>query len=70
MEVDFLIQVADRIVPVEVKKTATPRPAMARAIQALQKDLGDAVGHGYVVHAGAGRLPLSPGVTAAGLSEL
>lgn len=70
VEVDFLIQVADRIVPVEVKKTATPRPAMARAIQALQKDLGDAVGHGYVVHAGTGRLPLSPGVTAAGLSEL
>ena len=70
VEVDFLVQVADRIVPVEVKKTATPRPAMARPIRALQDDLGDVVGHGYVVHAGTGRLPLAPGVTAAGFLEL
>ena len=70
VEVDFLVQAGDRIVPVEVKKTATPRPAMARSIQALQRDLGDAAGHGYLVHAGHGRTPLAEGVTAAGLSEL
>ncbi len=70
VEVDFLVQAANRLVPVEVKKTATPRPAMARPIQALQKDLGDMAGHGYVVHTGAGRLPLGQGVTAAGLSAL
>lgn len=70
VEVDFLVQVADQLVPVEVKKTATPRPAMARPIQALQKDLRDRVGHGYVVHSGDGRTPLGPEVTAAGFSEL
>ena len=70
VEVDFLVQVADQLVPVEVKKTATPRPAMARSIQALQKDLGDRAGHGYVVHAGDGRTPLGQGVAAVGFSEM
>lgn len=70
VEVDFLIQADDRLVPVEVKKTATPRPAMARSIQSLQKDLGEMAGHGYVAHSGTGRLPLGQGVTAVGFSEL
>lgn len=70
VEVDFLVQAANRLVPVEVKKTATPRPTMARPIRILQNDLDEMAGHGYVVHAGTGRLPLGPSVTAVGFSEL
>jgi predicted AAA+ superfamily ATPase len=61
-EVDFLVLDAGRIVPIEVKLSSTPRPAMAAGILALRRDLGDRVAPGYVVHGGTIRLPLAPGV--------
>ena len=71
MEVDFVVEAGGgRVVPIEVKTTATPRPAMARGIRALRKDLGDRCGPGFLIHAGQGRLPLGSGVTAAGFAEL
>lgn len=63
MEVDILVETAGRLVPLEVKLSATPRPAMSAAIQALREALGKAVAPGYVVHPGDLRLPLAPGVT-------
>jgi len=39
-EVDFLVAHEGQLVPVEVKATATPRPAMASSIRGLQRDLG------------------------------
>ena len=70
VEVDFLVEAGARLVPVEVKKTATPRPAMARSLRRLQKDLGDRLAPGYLVHAGEGRLPMGAGVTAVGFPGL
>ena len=70
VEVDFLIESGSGLVPVEVKKTATPRPAMARTLRRLQGDLGSRVAPGYLVHSGEGRLPMGSGVTAVGISEL
>lgn len=71
MEVDFVVEAGGgTVVPIEVKTTATPRPAMARGIRALRKDLGDRCGPGFLIHAGQGRLPLGSGVTAAGFAEL
>ena len=70
VEVDFLVDLGTTLVPIEVKKTATPRPAMATALRALRRDLGARLGPAYLIHSGAGRLPLGDGVTAAGLSEL
>lgn len=61
---DFLVEHGTTLVPIEVKASSTPRPAMAEGIQALRRDLGDRVGHGYIVHTGEGVLPLGPGVTA------
>lgn len=64
VEVDIVVEVGGRIVPVEVKLSATPRPAMAAGILALRQDLGEKVEPGYVIHPGEIRLPLAPGVRA------
>ena len=69
-EVDIVVDVGEKLVPIEVKLSATPRPAMARAIRTLQSDLGDEVAAGYVVHPGDVRLPLGPGVTALPFADL
>jgi uncharacterized protein len=70
VEVDLLVQVEGRLIPLEVKQSATPRPSMANSIRAFQDDLGKRAGPGYLVHPGEGRLPMGKGVTALGLSEL
>lgn len=69
-EVDFLVEAGTKLIPVEVKNSATPRPAMAVSLRTLQRDLEGRVGPAYLIHAGDGRLPLGAGVTAAGFSEL
>ena len=63
-EVDFVVDTAEGLVPIEVKLSATPRPSMAKAIKTFQGDLGSAAKPGYVVHPGDLRLPLGSGVTA------
>lgn len=69
-EVDFLIETDGRLVPVEVKLSATPRPEMAAALRALRADLGPRAAPGYVVHPGDVRLPLGAGVTALPFADL
>ena len=63
-EVDVVVHTAGRLVPLEVKLPATPRPAMADGIRRFQADLPALAAHGYVVHPGTMRLPLGPGATA------
>jgi predicted AAA+ superfamily ATPase len=63
-EVDIVVAAGAKLVPIEVKLSATPRPAMATAVQTFQKDFGDKAMAGYVVHPGDITLPLGPGVTA------
>jgi len=69
-EVDFIIETEGKLVPVEAKLSATPRPSMAAGIGAFQRDLGSRAATGYVIHPGEMRLPLGPGVTAVPFSEL
>lgn len=69
VEVDFLVLSRGRIVPVEVKLSATPRPALAKPILGLQEALGNRGGHGFVVHSGSGALPLAATVTSLGFEE-
>ena len=69
-EVDFVVETAGRLVPIEVKLSATPRPAMANSIRRFQSDLAGAAMPGYVVHPGDLRLPLGPKVTALPFAEL
>ena len=69
-EVDLVVETAAGLVPVEVKLSATPRPAMAGAIKTFQGDMESAAMHGYVVHPGDIRLPLGAGVTALPFADL
>ena len=61
-EVDFVIHVEGRLVPIEAKLSATLQPAMAGGILAFQRDLGKKADAGYVIHPGESRLPLAPRV--------
>ena len=63
-EVDFVVETGGKLAPIEVKLSATPRPAMAAAIEIFQRDLESAAMPGYVVHPGDVHLPLGSGVTA------
>lgn len=69
-EVDFLVEDGPRLIPIEVKPSATPRRGMADSIAALRADLGDRIGPGYVVHPGDTRLPLRTGTVALPLLSL
>ena len=69
-EVDIVVESNGKLVPIEVKLSATPRPGMATSIRTLQKDLGHEAVPGYVVHPGDVRLPLGPGATALPFSDL
>jgi len=70
VEVDLVVEAGGELIPIEVKLSATPRPAMASGIQAFQKDLGDKAGQGFVVHPGDVWLPLAPRVVGLPFTEL
>ena len=63
-EVDLVMVSEGKLVPIEVKRSATPRPGMAASIRTMRADFGDRAMAGYVVHPGDVQLPLGPGVTA------
>ncbi len=69
-EVDFVVEIGGKLVPIEVKLSATPRPAMAAAITTFQRDMESAAMPGYVVHPGDIHLPLGPGVRALPFADL
>ncbi len=69
-EVDLVVESEGRLVPIEVKLSATPRPAMAAGIFTFRDLLGEQVAAGYVIHPGDVRLPLGGGVTALPLGAL
>ena len=69
-EVDFVVETGAGLIPIEVKLSATPRPAMGNAIRTFQEDIGSAAMPGYVVHPGDVRLSLGPGVTALSFADL
>ena len=69
-EVDILIETNGKIVPVEVKLSATPRPAMASSIKTFIEDFGNKAMPGYMVHPGNVHLPLGPNITALPFADL
>ena len=64
VEVDILIDLGVKLIPIEVKLSATPNPSMANGIVSFRKDFGKKASQGYVVHPGDVLLPLGEGVTA------
>ncbi|HBR18719.1 MAG: GTP-binding protein [Chlamydiae bacterium GWC2_50_10] len=69
-EVDFIIEEEGRVIPLEVKASATPSPRMAEAVLSFRKDLGKKAREGYVVHLGDLALPLGKEVTALPFAHL
>ncbi len=63
-EVDLLVECQSSLIPLEIKPSATPRPAFAREIATFRRDFGDRAGPGYVIHAGKSALPLGGGTVA------
>jgi uncharacterized protein len=69
-EVDIIVEVSGKLVPIEVKLSATPRPAMAGSIKSFQEDFGKTASSGYIIHPGGVRFPMGGNVTALPFSEL
>jgi hypothetical protein len=69
-EVDVVVEARRKLIPIEAKLSATPRPAMAADIQIFRRDLGAATAAGFVVHSGDVRSPLGEGVAALPLGAL
>ena len=69
-EVDIVVETEGKLVPAEVKLSATPRPGMASGIKAFQADMGNKALKGYVVHPGNITLPLGSCVTALPFADL
>lgn len=69
-EVDIVIESEGMLVPIEIKLSSTPRPAMAKSLKTFQEDVGDRAASGYLLHTGDIRLPLGTGVTALPFAEL
>ena len=67
---DFVVDLDRILIPIEVKVSATPRPAMVNSIKIFQNDYGNHAGHGYVVHPGDMNLPLGEKIDALPFAEL
>jgi predicted AAA+ superfamily ATPase len=64
-EVDFVIESAGRLLPIEVKATRRPRVADARHLRTFREEYGDASLPGLLLHAGEDIEWLGPGILAA-----
>ncbi|MHB1341092.1 MAG: ATP-binding protein [Coriobacteriia bacterium] len=70
-EVDLLVRSGDRLVPLEVKLTATPNPRHGDQVRSILAALPTAVrSTGYVVTPGTSDLPLGAGVRALPFARL
>jgi len=69
-EVDIVIERQGRLIPVETKQTATPRPAMASGLVSFMADYSDKTDKGWLVHLGSTILPLALNVVGVPFSEL
>ena len=69
-EVDIVVEMDEKLTPIEAKLSATPRSAMATGIKSFREAFGNKAMNGYVVHPGDIRLPLGQEVIALPFSEL
>ncbi len=70
VEIDLLIDINNRLIPIEIKHTATARPRMASSVKTIFNDFPEKVTQGYVIYPGETALPLAPKVLALPYTEL
>ena len=63
-EVDLIIETQGKLIPIEVKLSATPRAEMAGSITGFMRDFRQRASPGYVIHPGNTLLPMGAGVLA------
>jgi hypothetical protein len=64
VEVDLIVETGGKLIPIEIKMSATPDRSMARNIVSFRKDLYGQSEKGFVVHPGDVTLPLVPDAVA------
>jgi len=69
-EVDLVIEAGQRVVGLEVKATATPRPSDARHLAYLRDRLGERFVTGVVLHTGQHHLTLGDRLMAMPVSDI
>lgn len=69
-EIDLIVEAQARLIPIEIKASATARPDMAREINTFRGDFGERAAPGYVIHPGKMALPLGDGAVAWPLAAL
>jgi predicted AAA+ superfamily ATPase len=70
VEVDLIVETAGKLIPIEIKMSATPDRSMARNIVSFRKDLYGQSEKGFVVHPGDVALPLMPDAVALPFADL
>ncbi len=70
IEVDFIIDMNGKLIPIEAKHSATPNLAMTAGIKKFREDLNKSASPGYLIHAGSHRLPLGRDVHAIPFFEI
>jgi len=70
LEVDLVVETNGRLIPIEVKASATPNPGMASGIAAFRRELGAKAAKGFVVHTGRELLPLTSDAVAVPFGRL
>jgi uncharacterized protein len=63
-EVDLVVEVAGRLLPIEVKSTEKPRLGDARALRGFRLEYGEVARSGLLLHTGQHTEWLAPGVLA------
>lgn len=69
-EVDLIIESEGKLIPIEVKMSATPHPAMVTGIQNFCRDMGNRASSGFLVFPGKTVLPLGSGVMALPFAQI
>ena len=62
--VDFIVEQGGKLIPIETKLSATPRPTMVPGILAFRKDFPKKAEKGYILHPGDMKLSIAPNVLA------
>jgi predicted AAA+ superfamily ATPase len=63
-QVDFIVEHGGKLIPIEAKLSATPKPTMAPGILAFRKDFPKKAEKGYIIHPGDMKLSIAPNVLA------
>jgi hypothetical protein len=63
-EVDIIVEQGGKLIPIEAKLSATPRPTMAPGILAFRRDFPKKAEKGYIIHPGNMKLSIAPNVLA------